>query len=418
MQVKERDITYLLDTPHSLSSRTIQNLTTLELFPGAGGLALGTHSAGFRHLAMIEWDCFAVETLRDNSKRVLDLDPDLIFHQDVRTFDYNLFVDKVDLLSGGPPCQPFSTSGRSLGPDDPRNMFPAFLDAVPIVRPKAILIENVKGLLRQRFQNYFSYILKRLQFPFLKQTAGEKWQDHYQRLLAVKENDFSDEEQYVVTHQLINTSDYGVPQSRERVLVSAFRRDLGIDVFHIDITHSKEALLVDQWITGAYWKRHGVFPYDYLGPINKRLVETLQQQPLPACTNAKLPWKTVRDVLNDLPPPVMRGEVEQITNHIQHPGARIYAGHQGSHWDYPAKVLKAGTHGTPGGENILYVPQEGILRYFTTREAARLQTFPDDWKFHGTWGACIRQLGNAVPAEVIKIFATKMSECLVNVIQQ
>jgi site-specific DNA-cytosine methylase len=105
--------------------------------------------------------------------------------------------------------------------------------------------------------------------------------------------------------------------------------------------------------------------------------------------------------------------IEEIPNHVQHPGARIYIGHIGSFYDYPAKALKAGTHGTPGGENILKIPGGDLVRYFTTREAARLQTFPDDYRFHGTWGACIKQLGNAVPVEVIRLFAAKIQESLI-----
>ena len=77
------------------------------------------------------------------------------------------------------------------------------------------------------------------------------------------------------------------------------------------------------------------------------------------------------------------------------------------------KALKAGTHGTPGGENILRVTEDGTtVRYFTTREAARLHTFPDTWRFHGTWGDCIKQLGNAIPVELAGRFAERIHRCL------
>lgn len=129
-------------------------------------------------------------------------------------------------------------------------------------------------------------------------------------------------------------------------------------------------------------------------------------------TDDKQPWKTVRDALSDLPQPVLRGQKEEIHNHVQHPGARIYSGHIGSYWDYPAKALKAGTHGTPGGENVLCETSNDLVRYFTTREAARLQTFPDEWRFHGTWGACIKQLGNAVPVELATRFSQEIQQRL------
>lgn len=133
-------------------------LTSLELFAGAGGLALGIHAAGFKHLGLVEYDAFAAETLRENSRRVLDLNPDLVLHRDARSVDYAAYAGIVDLLSGGPPCQPFSTAGRSRGHADDRNMFPTMLDAVAEIMPRAILVENVKGLRRDKFRDYFDRV--------------------------------------------------------------------------------------------------------------------------------------------------------------------------------------------------------------------------------------------------------------------
>ncbi len=279
--------------------------------------------------------------------------------------------------------------------------------------PKAILIENVKGLLREKFQDYFKYILKRLQFPLCSKKDEEDWHTHYSRLLKLTEADFADYEQYTVSYQLVDTADFGIPQRRLRVLISAFRCDLGIQTFQIAPTHSKEALLVDQWITGDYWERHGISPIDILGPMDKKILEKLRSTLF--YIDDKLPWKTVRDALSDLPPPVLRGQKDEIPNHVQHPGARIYSGHVGSYWDYPAKALKAGTHGTPGGENVLCETSTNLIRYFTTREAARLQTFPDKWHFHGTWGACIKQLGNAVPVRLAELISKEIYHRLVSV---
>lgn len=399
-----------IQSPSLLETEPQRTLTSLELFAGAGGLALGTHAAGFKHIGLVEWNTFAVETLRENSRKVLGLHPDFIFHCDARSIDYRKFTGKVDLLSGGPPCQPFSNGGQSRGFADERDMFPVLLEAVAAIRPKAILIENVKGLLRENFREYFSYILKRLQFPLHRKADEEIWQNHYKRLCALSEEDFSDEEQYVVAYQLVNTANYGISQIRERVIISAFRRDLGVDTLHVGATHSREALFIDQWVTGAYWERHGTSPCDYLGAADKEIVEKLRSQLFPV--ENTLPWSTTRDVIHDLPTPVARGSKEEISNHIQHPGARIYPGHSGSLLDYPAKALKAGAHGTPGGENMLCIPSESIVRYFTAREAARLQTFPDAWHFHGSWGACMKQLGNAVPAELIRLFAKEISQRL------
>lgn len=393
--------------PIAPEARVPKVLTSLELFAGAGGLALGTHTARFQHLGLIEWDEYAVGTLCENSQRVLGLPSDLVFHCDARTFDYKQFAGKVDLLSGGPPCQPFSSGGLADGPEDGRDMFPAFLRAVAEIMPNAILIENVQGLLRPKFREYFNYILKCLQFPLLLKHEGECWQHHYRRLLALTEKDFLDQEQYAVCSQQVNTADYGIPQIRERVIISAFRRNLGIQPFVLEATHSKEALLIEQWVTGAYWEKRNISPYDYLSPADKKLVSKLRNQLF--FTENRLPWTTTRDAIYDLPLPVQCGQREEVPNHIQHPGARIYPGHSGSVPDYPAKALKAGGHGVPGGENVLRLPSEGAVRYITAREAARLQTFPDTWHFHGSWGECMRQLGNAVPAGFVRVFAEEIS---------
>jgi DNA (cytosine-5)-methyltransferase 1 len=389
-------------------SRNVKSLTCLELFAGAGGLALGTHRAGFQHLGLIEKDTFSVETLRNNSKSVLNLPSDSVIHADARDINYSAYWNKVDLLSGGPPCQPFSTAGRSQGDEDERNMFPLFLDAVARIQPRAVLIENVKGLRREIFRAYFDYIIKRVEFPFVTPRKDEDWRHHHERLKKVLPKSFDSSEMYEVGWQMANAADYGVPQCRERVLIFAFRRDLGVKPFHLAATHSKTALLTEQWVTERYWKRHGVEAVDHLGKIDKKRLEILRSKLL---THEELkPWRTVRDVLKDLPIPVTRGHEPEMPNHVQHPGARAYKCHTGSAFDFPAKTLKAGTHGTPGGENMLKVA-DGV-RYFTTREAARLQTFPDEWIFQGTWGACIRQMGNAVPVELACLFASAIHDRL------
>lgn len=400
----------------SPSVSSSEPLTSLELFAGAGGLALGVHLAGFKTLCLVEYDKFAVETLRANSKQLLELPSDLILHADAKTIDYKQFTSKVDLLSGGPPCQPFSSAGLKRGPNDDRNMFPTFVDAMATVRPKAFLIENVKGLLRKNFHDYYMYILQCLRFPLHRMIEGESWIEHYNRLRLITESDFDDEEQYVIESQLIDTADFGIPQRRERVIILGFRRDLELEAFQVKHTHSKMSLFYDQWISRTYWEKYGISPHtDHLSSHDKQLLFSLEKKSFK--TDGRLPWRTVRDALYDLPAPVLRGQEPTIPNHVQHPGARVYTSHVGSFWDYPAKALKAGTHGTPGGENMLRFSSEGDVRYFTTREAARLHTFPEEWRFHGTWGACIKQLGNAVPVDLAKLFAMEVHRRLLGVIK-
>jgi DNA (cytosine-5)-methyltransferase 1 len=121
------------------------------------------------------------------------------------------------------------------------------------------------------------------------------------------------------------------------------------------------------------------------------------------------PWQTVRDAISDLPDPI--SHKNEIPNHKYIPGARIYFGHTGSPLDEPAKTLKAGDHGVPGGENMLVYPN-GKVRYFTVRESARLQTFPDDFVFEGPWGETMRQLGNAVPVKLGRVIVNSVKERL------
>jgi DNA (cytosine-5)-methyltransferase 1 len=403
--------TFLNVQPHTNESVSVKQpdnpcpLTSLELFAGAGGLSLGIAKAGFKCLGLIERNETAGATLVANARQLLRVDPAAVTIADIEDVDFSS-LPHVDLLSGGPPCQPFSLGGKNLGSEDPRNMFPALLHAVGTVLPRAVLIENVKGLAREKFSDYFAYIRKQLEFPTHQLPRGCCWKDHFARLSTVRERDVPLEEQYSVGFQVIDSADFGVPQRRERILITAFRKDSGVQPFLLDETHSREALLVQLYETKEYWQKRGLTPPNSDGSeIFTRLRRLRTEKPE---LFERQPWVTVRDALLDLPEPRPRGSEECYPfNHIQHPGARSYPGHSGSEYDAPAKALKAGAHGTPGGENILRVGDSSV-RYFTTREAARLQTFPDEWRFTGSWGACIRQLGNAVPVRIAELFAREV----------
>jgi DNA (cytosine-5)-methyltransferase 1 len=127
---------------------------------------------------------------------------------------------------------------------------------------------------------------------------------------------------------------------------------------------------------------------------------------------SNLAWRTVRDALDGLPDPEKKPrQAVEIWNHQFQPGAKSYTGHTGSPLDEPAKTLKAGVHGVPGGENMLARP-DGSVRYFSVRESARLQTFPDNYVFHGSWSEAMRQLGNAVPVELAHCVGNAVMEKL------
>lgn len=166
-------------------------------------------------------------------------------------------------------------------------------------------------------------------------------------------------------------------------------------------THSKEALQYDKWGTGEYWDRHEVRSADR--PLAPTGIEKTFESPTLFSTD---PWRTVRDAIAGLPNPGGPCPLS-IQNHDFQQGAKAYAGHTGSPLDEPAKTLKAGDHGVPGGENMIAFP-DGRLRYFTVREAARIQTFPDDYVFGSSWSENMRQLGNAVPVSLGRVVASAM----------
>lgn len=387
-------------------------MRAVEIFTGAGGLAMGISNAGFRHDALIEWDRDACNTIRANTKRGASFTahwPE-ISEIDVREFDPNGLARDVDLLAGGPPCQPFSLGGRHRGQNDERNMFPEAVRYVRNLRPKAFLFENVKGLLRQSFARYFEYIYLQLTYPCVGRQKDENWADHLSRLEQYHTKGLRDDLHYHVVFRLLNAADYGVPQRRERAIIVGFRRDIGEEWTFPPPINSQDALLADQWISGDYWDRHRVAKRHRPELSNrvKSRVDRLRSGVLPF---AEKPWATVRDAIFDLPDPENNKARHCILNHRHIPGARTYPGHTGSPLDEPAKALKAGDHGVPGGENMLARP-DGSIRYFTVREAARLQTFPDDYLFQGSWTETMRQLGNAVPVRLGHVIAHSIQERL------
>ncbi len=387
---------------------TKRQLRSIELFAGAGGLGLGVSLAGFKHDLVLEWNRDSCDTLLAN--QAAKVEPvagwPICEPRDVRAIDFRPFEGKVDLVSGGPPCQPFSLGGRHRGHEDERDMFPEVVRAVRESKPKAILVENVKGLLRQSFATYFGYIELQLQYPEIVKRPGEDWIGHRARLEQhhtagrVRNEGLT----YRVVYQLFNAANFGVPQRRERVIIVGIRSDLGVEWSFPRKTHSEDALLRDQWVTGEYWDRHRVAKKDQpAGPA--RLSSQLSMR-LDITEDPTLPWRTVRDAISDLPDP----RSADAASHLSHffiDGARQYPGHTGSPLDEPAKTLKAGDHGVPGGENMLLRP-DGKVRYFTVREAARLQTFPDEYRFSGSWTETMRQLGNAVPVQLAEVVASSI----------
>lgn len=169
-----------------------QSLTSLEICSGAGGQALGIENAGFEHTALVEVERWPCETLRQNRPSWT------VFEQDVRLFDAKPYRGAIDLLAGGVPCPPFSIAGLRRGHLDDRDLFPRAITLVQNCEPRAVMLENVKGLLSSEFREYRVKIERDLR------TYG-----------------------YVSDWKLLNASDYGVPQLRPRAILVAFREDQG-----------------------------------------------------------------------------------------------------------------------------------------------------------------------------------------------
>ncbi|HEX4359872.1 MAG TPA: DNA cytosine methyltransferase [Pseudonocardia sp.] len=412
-------------------------LNSVELFSGGGGLALAMHRAGFRHLLVNELERRACETLRVNRGTGGPHGWPLV-PGDVREVDFTPLAERVDVVAGGVPCQPWSLGGAHRGPDDPRNLWPELFRCVRETRPKAVLAENVRGLLRPSFQPYYAYILRELALPFERRVDGEDWRDHDRRLAKSLDRDRADpSERYDVFCLPVNAADFGVPQIRQRVFVVAFRRDLGLTGWTPPPpTHSEAALAATQ-ADGSYWARHGLLdaPPSALRPCTQQPggsggsgsggsgsggsggsggIRAAARSEI-GSTSELAPWRTLRDAIADLPEPPepfeSRAEHPDWLHHYGWPGARIYRGHTPNELDRPAKTVKAGVHGVPGGETVLR-RDDGSVRYLTVREVARIMTFPDDWWLAGPRGEQMRQLGNAVPVTLGRAMATAVHTAL------
>jgi DNA (cytosine-5)-methyltransferase 1 len=371
----------------------------IDLCAGAGGLAIGLQMSGFTPLRLYDKDAKACETLCANSNSNASTLQGSVFEKDVKEIEWGEFSQDVRLLAAGAPCQPFSLGGKHRASEDGRNLFPDVVRAVRELRPAAVLVENVRGLLRDDFKDYFEYILRQLECPLIKPVPDELWRSHDQRIRK-HQCSVSYAPDYNVTWRLLNAADYGVPQNRYRVFIVATRVGLPQYVFSPP-THSRGALLRAQ-AAGEYWKRHG---------IRKRAAPSLNGH-LSEGDLFCSPWVTVRDAICSLPNPGDR-ESTAWMNHWSIPGARKYAGHSGSEMDWPSKTVKAGVHGVPGGENTV-IDDSGSIRYFTFRELARLQSFPDKHLFSGARIHVTRQIGNAVPPQLARAVAEPLYKLLAN----
>lgn len=368
----------------------------LNLFAGGGGLAIGLHQAGLQPLHLYEFDSHACATLKHNTASEHSTILGEVYQKDLIDYDWKAVTCPVRIIAAGVPCQPFSLAGKHYADRDERNLFPVVLHGIRQLLPEAFLLENVRGLLRESCRAYFEYLIRALESPSLKPRQNESWPDHDKRIRSHRRSS-SYEPEYNVAWRLLEAADYGVPQRRQRVFVVGVRESLGSYAFP-KRTHSKGALIATQ-LNGTYWERRDLPRPDSLS-FNR----------VPKQDSDLSPWVTVRDSIGDLPKPYSQTE-SSWTNHWHIHGARSYKGHTGSIYDWPSKTIKAGVHGVPGGENTI-IGKDGCIRYYTLREAARLQSFPDSHFFQGARLHVTRQIGNAVPSLLAKVVAEPLAHIL------
>lgn len=378
--------------------RDAKTLTALELFAGAGGLAIGVHRAGFEIADLVEFNETCCETLRSNADHMGWKDARDLHARDVREIDFATYRGQVSLLAAGAPCQPFSNGGRRQGRHDHRDMLPAVVRAVAQVRPRAFLIENVRGLLFQSSAGYLKSIVARLRNPTVENPSTPGSEDLYH----LRAGPPSDQDMYRVEYKVLNAADFGLPQNRDRLFIVGIAQDEA--EFQWPAGSFSRASLIEDLRGDAYWDDHSQVSI----AARDRARRLLPAKPL---TREGQRWRTLRDLLAELGPPAKARDDAVDASHVLVAGARLYGRHTGSRVDWVGKTVKAGVHGSPGGEHIVvFSPKR--FRYLSVRECAELQGFPRTFRLPEKRTPAMRQLGNAVPVTVAEAVATQVRKCL------
>lgn len=370
-----------------------QPLTSIEICAGAGGQAVGLHHAGFNHSALVEWDSHAVNTLRANvgdwpgwtPEKALQINP-----MDVREFlgsdlekSLNLQPGDLDLLAGGVPCPPFSLAGKRLGEDDERDLFPAALEIIEELQPKAVMIENVRGILEppEFFIDYRIRILNRLQkagyvVPEINPHQSPKAQD-----IAMRK-----------VWRRLDAKDFGVPQLRPRAILVAIHKDVMSKSPHdfewpvrlrddeaTVFTHLKETMrerCEDYWELNKDGRR---------AKPGERTGKHVYDDWYDAAEKAAAAGRGVAPTL--------------VGGSKKHGGADLGPTRAKRAW----ATMNVDAMGVANDrkecnpERDLFRPVGPML---TVEQAAIIQGFPRDWDFRGGKTARYRQVGNAFPPPV------------------
>lgn len=302
------------------SGDQVKKLVAMEICAGGGGQALGLEMAGFDHAAVVEIDAAACATLRANRPEWNVIETDL------HSFDGGPFRG-IDLLAGGVPCPPFSIAGKQLGADDERDLFPVALRLIEQTRPRAVMLENVRGLADPKFSEYRSGILDRLR------DLG-----------------------YRADWRLLNASDYGVPQLRPRFILVALQHSIA-DRFE--------------------WPK----PQPKPPTVGDTLLDLMAARGWGGAAR----WA---EIAAQVAPTVVGGSKK-------HGGPDLGPTRARRQWLH----LGVDGLGIAGEAPDPDFPKDGTPR-LTVQMVARLQGFPDTWRFSGKKTAAYRQVGNAFPPPV------------------
>ena len=327
------------------STKPLRKYTCIELFAGAGGLAIGLERAGFETILLNEIDKNAAATLVKNRPMWN------VINDDISKVDFSSYYNKVDLLSGGFPCQAFSYAGRKLGLEDTRGtLFFEYARAVKESQPKVFLAENVRGLLNHDSGQTFKVIKD-----------------------IIKEIGYT-----LVDHDVLKAMFYRVPQKRERLILIGVRNDLVKDIhpFKMPSKHDCVYTLHDAFYKGALFDRD--VPESQGQNYPRRKAEILEYVPQGGY------W---RDLPEELQKEYMQGS-------FYLGGGKTGMARRLS-LDEPSLTL---TCAPAQKQTERCHPIE--TRPLTVREYARIQTFPDDWEFMGSITAQYKQIGNAVPCNL------------------
>lgn len=318
--------------------------TSIELFAGCGGLAIGVEKAGFKHVLLNEIDKFACNTLKKNRPNWN------VLHEDVSKVSFETYRDKIDLLSGGFPCQAFSYAGNNLGFADVRGtMFFEFARAIKEINPKVFFAENVRGLVNH--------------------DDG--------KTLSVMKNILAELGYSLVEPTVLKAIYYQVPQKRERLILIGIRNDLAEGVsFKYPSPYKRVMTLKDALKAGELYKTD--VPASSGQKYPKRKMEILSQVP---------PGGYWRDLPDDL-------QREYMQKSYFLGGGKTGMARRLS-LDEPSLTL---TCSPAQKQTERCHPEE--TRPLTVREYARIQTFPDDWEFVGSQTNVYKQIGNAVPVNL------------------